>query len=112
MRAARGALFSVRVAHAADMDAVMTWVRRYDVHTVATSARGGQSYWEAPYPLPMLFILGGEHEGLSPDAIDAADQLVTVPMWGTMSSLNVAVAAGLVLYEIRRRRSSDVGGGQ
>ena len=109
VRASRGSLFSVRVAHAADMDAIWLWARQQKVQTVATSAKGGQSYWQAPYPLPLLFILGNEHEGLSEATLDAADQLVTIPMGGTMSSLNVGVTASLLLYEIGRRRSGDTG---
>ena len=109
VRASRGSLFSVRVAHAADMDAICTWARQHKVHTVATSARGGQSYWQASYPPPLLLILGSEHEGLTQATLDEADQLVTIPMCGTMSSLNVAVAASLLLYEIGRRESSGAG---
>lgn len=106
IRAGRGALFSVRVVHAADMDAVWTWARRRHVQTVATSARAERSIWQAELPLPLLFILGNEHEGLPQSAIDAADQRVTIPMRGSMSSLNVAVAAALLLYEVRRRQAS------
>jgi len=51
----------------------------------------------------LLLILGSEHGGLPQDTLDAADQLVTIPMWGKMSSLNVGVAASLLLYEVRRR---------
>ncbi len=109
VRPSRGSLFSVRVAHAAGMDAIWTWARQHKVHTAATSPRGGQSYWQASYALPLLFILGSEHEGLTQATLDAADQLVTIPMWGTMSSLNVAVAASLLLYEIGRRESSGAG---
>jgi TrmH family RNA methyltransferase len=109
VRASRGSLFSVRVVHAASMDAIWAWARQQNVHTVATSPSGGQSYWHAPYPRPLLLILGNEHEGLPPATLDAVDQLVTIPMWGKMSSLNVAVAASLLLYEIRRRESSGAG---
>ena len=86
----------------AEMDTVWAWASQQGVHTVATSAKGGQSYWQASYPLPLLLLLGSEHLGLSQETIDTADQLVTIPMRGTMSSLNVAVAAGLLLYEVAR----------
>ena len=106
VRASRGALFSVRVAHAAGTDDVLTWAHRHHVHIVATSSKAQHSFWQAQYPLPAMFILGNEHEGLPPAVLDAADQRVTIPMWGKMSSLNVAVTAGLLLYEIRRRESA------
>jgi RNA methyltransferase, TrmH family len=106
VRASRGSLFSVRVAHATSMDEVWAWAHRHKVHTVATSSKAEHSYWQAQYPLPVLFLLGNEHEGLPQAALDAADQRVTIPMWGKMSSLNIAVTAGLLLYEIRRREPS------
>jgi len=103
IRASRGSLFSLRIMHADNMIELWAWAHRHAVHTVATSARGGQCYWDAPYPFPLLLILGSEHEGLPQVTLDAADQIVTIPMWGKMSSLNVGVAASLLLYEIRRR---------
>jgi len=103
IRASRGALFSLCIVHTQSMAELRAWVRQHEVHTVATSARGGQCYWTAPYPLPVLLIFGSEHEGLPQDTLDSADQIVTIPMSGKMSSLNVGVAASLLLYEIRRR---------
>jgi len=103
IRASRGSLFSLRIVHAGSMAELWAWARRHEAQTVATSARGGQCYWTATYSFPLLLILGSEHEGLPRDTLDAADQTVTIPMWGEMSSLNVGVAASLLLYEIRRR---------
>ncbi len=102
VRASKGAVFKVRIAEAVDMATVWKWARSRNVHTVATSARGGTSFWQTQYPLPILLIMGSEHEGLDRATIETAEQLVTIPMQGAMSSLNVAVAASLLLYELRR----------
>ena len=102
IRASKGAVFKVRMAYAADMAAVWDWARSRHVHTVATSARGGTSFWQARYALPILLIMGSEHEGLDPATMEMAEQLVTIPMQGGMSSLNVGVATSLLLYELRR----------
>ena len=102
VRASRGALFTVPVAHAADAGELFGWASRFGVHTIATSARDGVCLWEAEYELPALVLVGGEHEGLGAETIQACGQLVTIPMGGSASSLNVGVAASLVLYEIRR----------
>ena len=101
VRASKGALFTVPIARAADVETLLDWARRRGVHTVATSARGGEPYREAGCELPAAIVLGSEHEGLAQTTIEAADRLVTIPMRGSMSSLNVAVAASLLLYELK-----------
>jgi len=103
VKASMGALFNVPVAEAETAEAVWRWAKERDVHTVATSAHARQAYWDAAYAWPALLLLGGEGEGLPADVMEAAEQAVTIPMYGASSSLNLAVAAGLLLYEVRRR---------
>lgn len=69
---------------------------------IATSARAGTSYWDATYRLPLLLLLGNENRGLHQRDLRIADQTVGIPMGGGASSLNVSVAASLVLYELKR----------
>jgi tRNA G18 (ribose-2'-O)-methylase SpoU len=54
-------------------------------------------------PLPLALLLGSEGTGLPADLLEAADLRVAIPMTGTAESLNLAVAAGILLYEVRRR---------
>jgi tRNA (guanosine-2'-O-)-methyltransferase len=56
------------------------------------------------YTLPTALLLGPENEGLSPDAVAAADRVVRIPMVGAVTSLNVSVAAAIILYEAQRQR--------
>ena len=69
----------------------------------ATSARGSVSCWDAELPLPLAVLLGSEGAGLPDGLLAAADLRVAIPMTGTAESLNLAVAAGVLLYEVRRR---------
>jgi len=110
VRASKGAVFKVRIADAADTATVWEWARNRHVHTVATSARGGTSFWQAQYTRPILLVMGSEHEGLDRATIETADQLVTIPMQGAMSSLNVGIAASLLLYELQRIAEEESGG--
>ena len=103
VKASMGALFNVPVAEAESVDALWRWAQEWGVHTVATSAHAEQVYWEAAYELPTLLLLGSEGEGLPADVLAAAEQAVTIPMVGASSSLNLAVAAGLLLYDVRRQ---------
>jgi TrmH family RNA methyltransferase len=54
---------------------------------------------------PLALIIGGEADGASPEAIKAADQLITIPMPGKSESLNAAIAAGILLFEVVRQRN-------
>jgi TrmH family RNA methyltransferase len=106
VKASMGALFSIPVAETDSFERLWAWAAAHGVQTVATSAHARQRYWDAGYRFPVLLLLGSEGEGLSPALLQRADLAVSIPMHGTGSSLNVAVAAGLLLYELRRQASS------
>ena len=66
--------------------------------------RGDQLYHETDYASPAVFVLGGEGRGLHQNVRAHCDLVVRIPMAGPIASLNVSVAAGVVLFEWRRRR--------
>lgn len=102
VKASMGALFSVPVA-AAESDAeFLAWAAAAGVTVAAASGRAALSCWDATWPLPMALLLGSEGTGLPADLLAAADLEVAIPMTGTAESLNLAVAAGILLYEVRR----------
>ena len=69
---------------------------------ITTSATAGCGCWEAGYPRPLALLLGAEGAGLPDDVLRAGDVQVRIPMTGTAESLNLAVAAGLLLYQARK----------
>ena len=103
VKASMGALFTVPVATAASAAEFLAWARAGEVRVAATSARGSVTCWDADLRLPLAVLLGSEGSGLPEDVLDAADQRVAIPMTGTAESLNLSVAAGVLLYEVRRR---------
>jgi TrmH family RNA methyltransferase len=106
VKASMGAIFSVEIARVPSSEALFLWSKRAGVQTIATSARAHDLFSEAPYRLPALLLLGSEGDGLPRHIIEAADLAVTIPMAGRATSLNLAVAAGLLLYEVRRSVAS------
>ncbi len=98
IRASQGALFSKQHSRI-DSKSLGTWIRRHDVHVVGTSPSAAGSYREAAYPRPCLLYMGNEQRGLGPEEMALCHELVRIPMAGRCDSLNVAVAAGLMLYE-------------
>jgi len=109
VKASMGALFVVPVARAADPADFFAWAGGAEVRVVTTSARARTSFWEASYPRPLALLLGAEGAGLPEDVLAAGDAQVRIPMTGTAESLNLAVAAGLLLYQARK---PDLTGGR
>jgi len=103
VKASMGALFSVPVAVAESGADFLAWTAAAGVTVAATSGLADLSCWDAPWQLPLALLLGSEGAGLPTDLLAAADLQVAIPMTGTAESLNLAVAAGILLYEVRRR---------
>jgi TrmH family RNA methyltransferase len=108
VKASMGSLFSVPIIQLPDPGKLWPWAAESGLHTIATSARAKSSYWQAQYRFPALLIMGSERQGLPAQALAQADQAVTIPMTGSATSLNLALATGLVLFELRRRSSVGV----
>jgi TrmH family RNA methyltransferase len=103
VKASMGALFGVPVAHEPDMAAFFGWAAGAGVAVVTASGRAAASFWDTRYPRPAAFLLGAEGPGLPADVLARGDRQVRIPMVGTAESLNLAVAAGLLLYEAQRQ---------
>ena len=103
VKASMGALFTVPVVAAESVASFLDWAATHDLAVVATSGRAGVSCWDAELRPPLALLLGSEGNGLPDDLLAAADLSVAIPMTGTAESLNLAVAAGILLYEVRRR---------
>jgi TrmH family RNA methyltransferase len=103
IRASAGTYFAVPLA-AAPTDEVIGWLRERRVRVIAARVEAERAYDEADLTGPLAIVLGSEAEGLT-DAWEAADiEAVHLPMHGIADSLNVSVAAAVLLYEARRQR--------
>ncbi len=109
IKASLGTIFRVPLAIAPRMEDMLIWARERQVWALATTARRGPSFWSLEYRRPLAMLLGNEGEGLRPETIAAADAAARIPMWGTASSLNISVAASVLLYEIRRQEEAQQG---
>lgn len=105
VKASMGTIFSVPICHIENTGMLLNWAATKDLHKIATSARAKDSYKNVIYRFPALLMLGSEGEGLSPDLLAAADVAVSIPMVGSASSLNLAVAGGVLLYELFHQKS-------
>ncbi len=101
VRATMGSLFHVTIARVtvAEFEALAKTVRG---SVVGTHLQATDDYRKAPYPRPVLLVMGAEQAGLSPALTAACRTLVKIPMAGRADSLNLAVATGVMLFEIAR----------
>lgn len=82
------------------------WAQQHRYHIFGTSARGSCDYREVEtYPLPRILLMGSEQKGLSEEQRQACETLIRLPMQGRVSSLNLGVATGILLYEMLARGS-------
>ncbi|MBV9928656.1 MAG: 23S rRNA (guanosine(2251)-2'-O)-methyltransferase RlmB [Acidobacteria bacterium] len=103
-KAAAGALEYVPVARAANVVRLLEELKGRGVWTIGTAADANTSYTEWDWTQPCALLLGGEGEGLRRLVRERCDVLVGIPLRGRIESLNVSVAAGVVLYEAVRQR--------
>jgi TrmH family RNA methyltransferase len=91
-------VFTVPLARVTAVE-LTAWTRSHAVRVIGTSPSAPSSYREHGYARPLLLLMGSERDGLSPDERALCDELVRIPMAGSVDSLNLAVAAGILLYE-------------
>jgi TrmH family RNA methyltransferase len=104
VRASMGTLFWKPVIHTS-FDKFIEWARSKAMQLIATSAKADMDYRSLNPKTPWALVLGNEQKGLSPEQSAACDVTVSLPMQGRVSSLNLSVAAGVLLYQLRGNRS-------
>ena len=104
-KTAAGALEHIRVARASNLARLIEDFKERNIWTVGTSADAALSYTAWDWTQPSALFLGGEGAGLHRLVRERCDALVSIPVRGKIESLNVSVAAGVVLYEAVRQRN-------
>lgn len=108
VRASMGALFWLPVVNATFQEFI-EWIRQprlgESYHLYGTSAHGARDYrLVGRYEWPCVLLMGSEREGLTAAQRQACDLLISLPMLGRATSLNLAVATGVILYEILKAK--------
>jgi len=103
VRSTMGALFYLPVVTELDLTAVFIKLRDSATPVLVADVRDGTVYWEVAFSPRGVLVVGNEASGVSPTIRQMATQLVRIPRYGRSESLNVAVAAGVILSEWRRK---------
>lgn len=109
-KASAGALAHVRVASVVNIARALEELQQANVWTVGLAGDAPQVYSDVDFTQPSAVVLGAEGTGLRRLVRDRCDLLAALPMHGHVESLNVSVAAGIVLFEARRQREAAARG--
>ena len=104
-KVAAGAAEQLPFATVGNLNRVLGWLADYGVRAIGTSDKADSGLYEADLSGSVALVMGREHTGLSKGIMSRCDTLVSLPMAGVVSSLNVSVATGVCLYEIARQRA-------
>ena len=104
VKTSAGALMTIPVCREENLGNALKFLVSSGIKLVAASEKATKDYTEASMKEPIAIIMGSEDEGVSPDRLRLCDEMVSIPMLGTIVSLNVSVAAGVLIYEAVRQR--------
>lgn len=103
-KAAMGAIEFLPVARETNLVSVLEILKKQGIWLVGGVPVGGVPPWKVDFTMPLCLVMGGEGSGLRPLVARTCDFLVSLPMRGKVSSLNVAAAAAALCYEVVRQR--------
>ncbi len=104
VKTSAGALHRIPVCRENSLHNTVSYLQKCGVRVIAASEKAAHSYTDADYRDPVAIVLGAEDTGVSHDILRICDDMVSIPVRGQISSLNVSVAGGIILYEALKQR--------
>lgn len=104
VKTSAGALLHIPVCRERSVRGAVQFLKDNGYRVVAVSEKADINYTEVNFTDPVALVMGAEDVGISPDVYDLCDLRVGIPMFGKIGSLNVSVAAGVLMYEVVRQR--------
>ncbi len=105
VKTSAGALLKIPVCKEPDLTSVIKYLKDCGIKVIAATEKGNQIYTEADYKGPVALVMGAEDMGVSNENLRIVDNMVRIPQFGTIGSLNVSVATGVLIYEVIRQRN-------
>ena len=107
VKTSAGALHTLPVCREQSLRSTLQYLKDSGFRIVAATEKGDYDYTKADYTGPLCIIMGAEDTGVSYDNLALCDEWVKIPMLGTIESLNVSVAAGILIYEAVKQRNNE-----
>ena len=109
VKTSAGALLHLPVCRERSAALAVKFLKENGYKVVAVTEKASTDYTQIDYTTPLALVMGAEDVGISPEVLKLTDAGVSIPMFGQIGSLNVSVAAGVMMYEVvRQRLNSDL----
>ena len=106
VRATMGAMFRLPIISNVLYDEIFSFLKAKSIELFTTEITNGVEYYKENYVLPLALVFGNEGNGISTEMLSKSNKKIYIPMSGLGESLNVGVAAGIIMYEVFRQRNS------
>ena len=106
VKTSAGALLRIPVCRERNIREAIVFLKNSGIKVVAATEKAANFYTSTDYTMPTAIVMGSEDEGIAAENLRIGDELVKIPQFGAIGSLNVSVAAGILIYEVVRQRSA------
>lgn len=107
VKTSAGALLKIPVCRERSVESAVRFLKDNGYRIIGATEKTDRLYPDANYLLPTAIVMGSEDTGISKEVLALCDDLVSIPILGSIESLNVSVAAGVIVYEAVRQRMAD-----
>jgi len=104
IKTSAGALHTIPVCREQNLKEAIVFLRNSGIKVVAATEKAAGLYTDSDFTVPSAIVMGAEDMGVSTEHLRVSDELVKIPQFGRIQSLNVSVAAGVMIYEVVRQR--------
>ena len=105
VRISTGAIDRVAVARVPNIAEAISWLKKQEIVVIGVEIDGDRVYNKLDYKAPVALVIGSEGNGIARLVKERCDAVVSIPMRGTINSLNASVATGIMLFEVLRQRT-------
>lgn len=107
MKTSAGALHTLPVCREQNLKSTLQYLKDSGFRLIAATEKGDYDYTKGDYKGPICLIMGAEDTGVSYENLSLCDEWVKIPILGSIESLNVSVAAGILIYEALKQRTEE-----
>ena len=104
VKTSAGALLKIPVCRVKNLSKTIKYLQESGIQIVATTEKASDLYYKVDFSLPTAILMGAEDKGVDMEYLRVADQMVKIPILGEIESLNVSVAASIMIYEAVKQR--------
>lgn len=104
IKTSSGALLRIPICRELNLKTTINLAKEMGVNVYCATEKGGEIYTQVPMKESLMIVMGSEDTGVSPEIIKLCDKRIKIPIKANIESLNVSVAAGILIYEVVRQR--------